>query len=58
MEIAKFSNNEILNVPNGMGALTRLKRLYLDNNSIQFLPPQVFNNMVALEELYLFKNRL
>ena len=58
LEIAKFSNNEILNVPNGMGALTRLKRLYLDNNSIQFLPPQVFNNMVALEELYLFKNRL
>ena len=58
LEIAKFSNNEILNIPNGMGALTRLKRLYLDNNSIQFLPPQVFNNMVALEELYLFKNRL
>ena len=58
LEIAKFSNNEILNVPNGMGALTRIKRLYLDNNSIQFLPPQVFNNMVALEELYLFKNRL
>ena len=58
LEIAKFSNNEILNVPNGMGALTRLKRLYLDNNSIQFLPPQVFSNMIALEELYLFKNRL
>ena len=58
LEIAKFSNNEILNVPNGLGGLTRLKRLYLDNNSIQFLPPQVFSNMIALEELYLFKNRL
>ena len=58
LEILKVSNNQLLSIPNGLGALTRLKKIFLNENSIQFLPPNLFSKMIGLEEIYLFKNRL
>ena len=58
LEILKVSNNQLLSIPNGLGALTRLKKIFLNENSIQFLPPNLFSKMIGLEEIYLYKNRL
>ena len=58
LEILRVSNNQLLSIPNGLGALTRLKKIYLNENAIQFLPPNVFSKMIGLEEIYLYKNRL
>ena len=58
LEILRVSNNQLLSIPNGLGALTRLKKIYLNENSLQFLPPNLFSQMVGLEEIYLYKNRL
>ena len=58
LEILKVSNNQLLSIPNGLGALTRLKKIFLNENSIQFLPPNLFSRMIGLEEIYLYKNRL
>ena len=58
LEILKVSNNQLLTIPNGLGALTRLKKIYLNENSLQFLPPNLFSQMIGLEEIYLYKNRL
>ena len=58
LEVLRVSNNQLLSIPNGLGALTRLKKLYLNENSLQFLPPNLFSQMIGLEEIYLYKNRL
>ena len=58
LEILRVSNNQLLSIPNGLGALTRLKKIYLNENSLQFLPPNLFSKMIGLEEIYLYKNRL
>ena len=49
LEILRVSNNQLLSIPNGLGALTRLKKIYLNENAIQFLPPNVFSKMIGLE---------
>ncbi|XP_008821970.2 toll-like receptor 5 [Nannospalax galili] len=38
--------------------LSRLQKLYLNNNYLNFLPPGVFSELVALRELSLSDNRL
>ena len=58
LEVLKVSNNQLLELPEELGILTRLKRLFLNENSLQFLPRNIFSKMIGLEELYLFKNQL
>lgn len=58
LEVVNLSTNKIAELPNGFGALFRLKKIYLDNNAIQSINQEVFVNMVNLEELYIFKNRI
>ena len=58
LEVLKVSNNQLLELPEELGILTRLKKLFLNENSLQFLPRNIFSKMVGLEEIYLFKNQL
>ena len=58
LEVLRFSNNQLLEIPEELGALTRLKKLFLNENSLQFLPKNIFSKMIGLEEIYLYKNRL
>ena len=58
IEILNLSSNKLVTLPNGMRSLYRVKKLYLDNNSISKLNEDIFVNMPSLEELYLFKNRI
>ena len=58
LEVLKVSNNQLLEIPEELGILTRLKKLFLNENSLQFLPRNIFSKMIGLEEIYLYKNRL
>ena len=58
LEVLKFSNNQLLEIPEELGCLTRLKKLFLNENSLQFLPKNIFSKMIGLEEIYIYKNRL
>ena len=58
LEVLKISNNQLLEIPEEFAFLTRLKKLFLNENSIQFLPLNLFSKMIGLEEIYLYKNRL
>ena len=58
LEVLRFSNNQLLEIPEEFGFLTRLKKLFLNDNSLQFLPKNIFSKMIGLEEIYLYKNRL
>ena len=58
LEVLKISNNQLLELPEELGVLTRLKKLFLNENSLQFLPRNLFSKMVGLEEIYLYKNQL
>ena len=58
LEVLRISNNQLLEIPEELGVLTRLKKLFLNENSLQFLPRNLFSKMVGLEEIYLYKNQL
>ena len=58
LEVLRVSNNQLLELPEELGVLTRLKKLFLNENSLQFLPRNLFSKMVGLEEIYLYKNQL
>lgn len=58
LEVLNLSTNKLVDLPRGLGFLFRMKKLYIDNNSLQVINPDVFVNMSALEELYIFKNRI
>ena len=58
LEVLKVSNNQLLEIPEELGILTRLKKLFLNENSLQFLSKKIFSKMIGLEEIYLYKNRL
>ena len=58
LEVLKLSNNQILEIPEELGSLTRLKKLFLNENALQFLRKNIFSKMIGLEEIYLYKNRL
>ena len=58
LEVLKVSNNQLLELPEELGILTRLKKLFLNENSLQFLPRNIFSKMIGLEEIYLYKNQL
>ena len=58
LEVLNISNNQLLEIPEEFGVLTRLKKLFLNENAIQFLPKNIFSKMIGLEEIYLYKNRL
>ena len=58
LEVLKVSNNQLLELPEELGILTRLKKLFLNENSLQFLSRNIFSKMIGLEEIYLYKNQL
>ena len=58
LEVLRVSNNQLLELPEELGVLTRLKKLFLNENSLQFLPRNLFSKMAGLEEIYLYKNQL
>ena len=58
LEVLRISNNQLLEIPEELGVLTRLKKLFLNENSLQFLPRNLFSKIVGLEEIYLYKNQL
>ena len=58
LEVLKLGNNQLLEIPEELGFLTILKKLFLNENSLQFLQKNIFSKMIGLEEIYLYKNRL
>ena len=53
-----FSNNELLNIPYELSYLKYLKILDISWNKIQLIKPNIFSELLSLEELYCNNNSL
>lgn len=57
IEEIDLSHNQISEIPNEIGQLKKLRRLYLNDNQIQKLPENVYTQLPNLEVLYLQNNQ-
>ena len=56
IEEIDLSHNQISEIPDEIGQLKKLRRLYLNDNQIQKLPENVYTQLPDLEVLYLQNN--
>ncbi|RYG62696.1 leucine-rich repeat domain-containing protein [archaeon] len=50
--------NKIQTLPLSLTQCTRLQKLHLGSNKIEYLPAEIFTAMTELTELYLYKNKI
>jgi Leucine-rich repeat (LRR) protein len=53
-----YSRNQLEALPVGLVLCTNLRALFLGNNKLTVVDPDLFENLKKLEELQLYKNKL
>ena len=57
LNILRLHNNQLNSLPNQIGNLTNLLKLWLNNNQLNSLPNEI-GNLTKLQELWLYNNQL
>jgi Leucine-rich repeat (LRR) protein len=50
--------NQIQTLPLSLTQCVNLERLHLGSNKIEYLPPEIFNNLTRLKDLFVHKNKI